>query len=203
VAIVDIPGRGKGVVATRDIAAGELVLAEKPLFRIKKDMLTARSLKAAVDKLGTEQRADFYGLYRCGAQSLTPELDILSTNSIQLGETGDTGLFKIACRINHACSANANNWWSEKDNKVHWHAIKPINKGDEVVFSYIGQLQTRKERMEVLKTRYGFKCTCEVCNLTGSALAESDARRKVLGSIDDELNTGLANHPRRKLLQVS
>ena len=30
--VVDIPGKGKGVIATRDIARGELLYRESPLF---------------------------------------------------------------------------------------------------------------------------------------------------------------------------
>lgn len=38
--VVELPGKGKGIIATRDIKQGELLIREKPLFTLPKESLS-------------------------------------------------------------------------------------------------------------------------------------------------------------------
>lgn len=129
---MEIPGKGKGVIVTRDIKAGELVLAEEPLLRLRKQRMGPEYMAARLASLTPNQREAFYQLHRSGAQADIPELDIVTTNGFQMGDAGDTGIFLISSRINHTCFPNISSTWQEDKGKRHFHAIKPIRKGDEI-----------------------------------------------------------------------
>ena len=56
------------------------------------------------------------------------------------------------------------------------HAIQQINKGEEILTSYIGgTCSTRQQRRQAL-SNWGFDCGCRSC--TGPKAAASDERRR-------------------------
>ena len=63
-------------------------------------------------------------------------------------------------------------------------AVQPIRAGEEITISYLNEpLQMHDARQEEMSRRYGFKCRCQVCRLTGHARVLSDiARFTLLGS---------------------
>ena len=52
--------------------------------------------------------------------------------------------------------------------------------GEELVVSYLGtdHFQLREERRDVLRTVWGFDCTCPLCSLTGEHLQQNEKLRK-------------------------
>ena len=58
--ILDIPSKGKGVVATQDISPGTLLLEEKPLISINKAIALASDIAEAFNTLSQQQQKDAF-----------------------------------------------------------------------------------------------------------------------------------------------
>ncbi|KAK7682416.1 hypothetical protein QCA50_014621 [Cerrena zonata] len=131
--VVDLPGKGKGVIATRDIAQGELLFREEPLF-----------LVPTSTRLTPTQRQQFYNLSYVNLPSnLIPDspeyheaisLAIFQTNSIAAGN-GQAGIFPRVARLNHGCSKAFNSVYSWRANEggrglIVVHALKRIKEGE-------------------------------------------------------------------------
>ncbi|KAG8683108.1 hypothetical protein FRC09_016290, partial [Ceratobasidium sp. 395] len=107
--VVDIPGRGKGVIASRDIKQGERLITEKPLFIVPKrltDRTDPRTLiRTTVSSLSQSDQAAFFTLSYAKPNTSTPDIpfEIFQTNAISAGSIG-TGLFPRTARLNHGCS---------------------------------------------------------------------------------------------------
>ncbi|KAF8666696.1 GTP binding [Rhizoctonia solani] len=105
--VVDIPGRGKGVIANRDIKQGELLIREKPLFIVptRPGVDPSQLIGGIVDALPSTDKAVFlalsYAKPNVSAQDIP--FEIFQTNAISAGQRG-TGLFPRTARLNHGCS---------------------------------------------------------------------------------------------------
>lgn len=76
-----------------------------------------------------------------------------------------TAFYLLTCRINHSCEPNAKvNYTCTKEEglKLQMNALRDIQRGEEILQSYIDQNMTTIERQEALAD-YGFKCTCNKC----------------------------------------
>lgn len=71
------------------------------------------------------------------------------------------GICFIGTRINHSCDPNVT-YYKENDELV-FKTIKPINKDEELVESYIDYELPRDLRQQMLLDRYGFVCKCNKC----------------------------------------
>ncbi len=98
--VIDIPGRGKGVIATRRIKALETIVVGYPAILTINDIEGASYeeimglLQKAVDQLPTQQRNEVYALAQSNGEQL-PVLDIIWTNSfvLELGGARHMGVF--------------------------------------------------------------------------------------------------------------
>ncbi|KAJ6512016.1 hypothetical protein C8R47DRAFT_1093165 [Mycena vitilis] len=184
--VADLPGKGKGLVATRDIEPGELVLQESPLFTVPPSV--HGSPVALVWRLLHEAppagRAAFGNLsYVHFPEGMDPEahpeeiaLAIFQTNAVAAGDR--VGIFPRMARLNHGCSSafNVVYTWREREQQLFIYALRNISKGQELLTTYTDTKRTRKERREFLSEHYGFQCTCAVCSLDSAASAASDKR---------------------------
>ncbi|KAJ7366577.1 hypothetical protein DFH08DRAFT_834857 [Mycena albidolilacea] len=184
--VADLPGKGKGLVATRDIKQGELVIQESPLFTVPTSTSESPTalisrLLAAADPVG---RAAFLKLsYVHFPEGLDPEsnpaevaLAIFQTNAVAAGD--QAGVFPRMARLNHGCSRafNVVYTWREREQQLFVHALRNISWGQELLTTYTDTKRTRRERREFLSQQYGFKCTCAVCSLDAAASKDSDRR---------------------------
>ncbi|PCH35098.1 hypothetical protein WOLCODRAFT_155770 [Wolfiporia cocos MD-104 SS10] len=193
-AIQDIPGKGKGVIATRDISGGELILAEAPLFT-QNSTPTNATLLAALKGLTDTQQREFFSLANCHSNKHPPALGTWLTNALPCGQndtvSGRTaskgGIFLQASRFNSSCLPNVNNRWVERDNKITIRAVRNIAKGEELCLCYIESWADRATRQRELREHFGFDCRCAVCSLTGNALRSSDRRRSSLPVLYQEI----------------
>jgi hypothetical protein len=74
-------------------------------------------------------------------------------------------LFTKAAKVNHHCAPNAMYSTQTPDGKIEYTAIREINKGDEITFSYLGEegrTLSRDRRAELLADR-DIKCECSRC----------------------------------------
>ncbi|KAI2623100.1 SET domain-containing protein [Hypoxylon sp. NC1633] len=212
--VQQIPGKGRSLIALRDIAKGTRILHERPLFKIKSLPRTEMN-KAVVEKLKSlskEQQRQFLSLHNNfpGQHAFA---GIIKTNALPCGCDSRTGgIYLTICLINHSCLPNAhNNWNGNEEYGVETiHAIKPIKAGEEITIDYslAGPSSTRQPH---LRKNFGFDCQCTVCSLPQHELESSDARRQRIQDLDDSIGDPMRMRTRpgasladcRSLLQLS
>lgn len=193
--VVDLPGRGKGVVAARDIQRGELVIREKPLFIVPYSTSDSPTtlISRHVQSLNDVDYHAFFNLsYVNFPKNMDPEahrdevaLAIFQTNAVAAGE--GVGIFPRMARLNHGCSSafNVVYSWRQAEDEIVVHALQNISKGQELLTTYTDTKRPRKGRREFLSKHYGFHCACSVCSLPPSQSQASDER---LNSISELYN---------------
>ncbi|KAH8114591.1 hypothetical protein DFH11DRAFT_1508453 [Phellopilus nigrolimitatus] len=196
-AVVDLPGRGKGLVATRNIKQGELLIKEKPLILVPSSTSMSPSvlIKQHLSLLSPSKRNEFYSLsyvtpandqVPASTESLSDDevaLAIFQTNAISAGE--NAGIFPWTARLNHGCSAAFNSVysWRPGEGIIVVHALKSVKRGDELLTTYTDTKKSREERQHYLKSFYDFPCTCSVCSLPDPESAASDDRLTRMSSL--------------------
>lgn len=189
--VAQIPGKGEGLVATRDLKAGEIFLQETPTILLSKtearliNVKEMEDMKKRFGALPIGQRDEVLKLHsrnglNTGDKGL--ELDIFYTNSVQCGKQG-FGLFLNFSKINHSCNPNANHFWIEDSKKKASLALRDIKKGEELTICYGPHLLPRDERRDHLLRHYHFICMCETCSLDGMERVKSDRARKLIGEV--------------------
>ncbi|OAL54572.1 hypothetical protein IQ07DRAFT_628371 [Pyrenochaeta sp. DS3sAY3a] len=208
-ALQDVPEKGKGLVAREKISKGTRILSEEAVVTLSESVGSERlrtSICKQVEALSENQRREFLSMhnihpYRNAAEQY---LGIFRTNSLPAEAIGDQGaIFLEACRINHACDNNAQKSWNEKIKRHTVHALRDINKGEEITITYLGPLKNRKARQEVLQRKFDFTCLCHLCSLPPEQSQESDRRLQEIHRLDgviDQLGTdGILVSPLRTL----
>ncbi|GAA5952399.1 hypothetical protein JCM3765_001961 [Sporobolomyces pararoseus] len=194
-AIVDMAEKGKGVVATRDFVAGEIVLAETPLLIIDDNDLPVLArydylfIEERLSELSEEDRQAYYSLSSDGAsRNRHPIAKIWYTNTYGV-KKGTGAVFSIASRSNHSCVANVANAWVEEEGKQYFFTCRDVRKGEELFTSYTGWYRLRHERERHLSESYCFKCKCQICSLAPAESEQDDQARTELRQISDLLDT--------------
>ncbi|KAH6874895.1 hypothetical protein B0T10DRAFT_567011 [Thelonectria olida] len=179
--IQDVPTRGKGHVAVRDIAMGERICEEDPILTIANPLsnFTKEDATKAMDDLDPSKQGLVFSLHNPDNLSSDAAHNILRSNSLQLNESR-MGIFLSISRMNHACNNNAHAAWNSKSQKMAVHACRDIAKGEEICISYLGRHadipSIRKIRQDVLLSERNFVCSCSLCTLPPALQAESDKR---------------------------
>ncbi|KAJ7288577.1 hypothetical protein C8J57DRAFT_1430632 [Mycena rebaudengoi] len=193
--VADLPGKGKGLVAARDIRQGELLIKETPLFTVPKSISGSPSelISQLLRNVDPASRDAFYNLsYVHFPKGLDPNdhpeevaLAIFQTNAVAAGEA--VGIFPRMARLNHGCSSAFNSvyTWRQSQEALFVYALRDIRQGQELLTTYTDTKRTRSERRHVkyrVCTNTGFDCTCAVCSL---GPAESKASDKRLTAISE------------------
>jgi hypothetical protein len=111
---------------------------------------------------------------------------IYQTNVVRLGddETSGSGIFSLASRINHSCVPNLQIHYLPETEKLVAHAVRHINKGEELTINYSPDVwMYRKQRNDL--GRCSFKCACRVC--AGPKVALSRVRRDAMLELEYDL----------------
>ncbi|KAI1123473.1 hypothetical protein F5Y10DRAFT_286031 [Nemania abortiva] len=191
--IQDVPGKGKGLVATEKIARGTRILCEEPIVTVPREKAHLRRLQAAiaqqVEALEPSLRQAFLSMCNLYPHDNSVEKlywGIFKTNSlpVEVGEI-DSAIFLEACRINHACDRNAQHQWNNNIKKHTVHALRDIEKGDEITICYLGVDKSRDARIKALQDNFNFVCSCRLCSLPLEQSRESDRRLDRLCQLDD------------------
>ncbi|KAL1838807.1 hypothetical protein VTJ49DRAFT_2200 [Mycothermus thermophilus] len=180
--MVDVPGKGKGLVTTRKIRRYEEILVDHATLMVDIMFTTRvpaflgyRLLHAAVNQL-----ADAESVLALG-QSNTLARDkienILRTNAFnaKLGGAPHIALYPLVSRINHACKANAYTRFMPETLQVSIRAARDIAAGEEITISYIPVGAPTSERAKKLST-WGFSCQCSLCQAPAEEREASDKR---------------------------
>jgi len=192
VMVTKIPGKGRGLVAAKDITMGELIFIDKPVIEVngtkwKENRVTeAMIVMEKIENLPSEAKLQFYRMKGYGSSftdlqksegKMRATVDVLLKNSrIVNQEDFSFSLYLNMALVNHSCSPNADvgKLLLEKDeagkqyNRIEIRALKNISKGEEITYSYFGNLNkiccSSEERKMFVKEGYGFDCYCSVCS---------------------------------------
>ena len=196
--------KGLGVVATKPIKRGELLLEEAPLLVFQNqsfdvlfgDLQENLVDETSFDKWDTSLRetlksrcneevfSKFWDLADSCSESVKAALGIARTNGIGLSEDS-AGLFLLLSRFNHSCKPNVHNSWQEDRQVQVLRSTCDIDRGQELCISYLSLLTLcapANERLGEISDRFGFDCMCESCSRSKGA---SDWRRERLSQLCD------------------
>ncbi|KAG6026466.1 hypothetical protein E4U19_002591 [Claviceps sp. Clav32 group G5] len=181
-ALKAVPGKGKGLVATRKIPKGTRILCEQALFTIPRVTSVEEGkilICQQVEALSNGQRDAFLSMHNVRPHNDTTEryFGIFHTNCLPAEDVPETSaIFLEACRINHDCDHNAMHQWNDNIKRHTVHAVRDIHKGKEITISYTLYLRSREWRQRTLKQSFGFTCSCRICSLPGDESEERDRK---------------------------
>eukprot|EP00929_Paragymnodinium_shiwhaense_P014648 TRINITY_DN12257_c0_g1_i1.p1 TRINITY_DN12257_c0_g1~~TRINITY_DN12257_c0_g1_i1.p1 ORF type:complete len:412 (-),score=88.70 TRINITY_DN12257_c0_g1_i1:390-1577(-) len=180
--IEPVEGKGLGAVATRPVAAGELIAAQEPVLSIDTTSETwMADLAEAFDQLPQGSQEALFELHDTHAEGGVAEKTIegiFETNSFsQSSESQVAGLCLTLARFNHSCMPNCEQSFDTKTGKFQIRASRDIVDGEELCPFYVDLRNSAEERSEDLKGAYGFQCSCPACQQRDAA---SDQRRQRL-----------------------
>jgi hypothetical protein len=190
-AVRDVPGKGRGLVATTNIPKGSRILEEAPLITIPSVARGDEWLKAhisqQVEALHEKQRQPFLCMHNLYPYENIAEqsFGILRTNALPVETDGIGGaIFLEACLINHACDNNAQKNWNQRTKRHTIHALRDISNGEEITIYYLRHDSIRAHRQTKLKEKFGFICACHLCSLPEDQSQKSDARLEKIDHLD-------------------
>ncbi|KAJ8127172.1 hypothetical protein O1611_g6465 [Lasiodiplodia mahajangana] len=192
-AIVDMPPKGKGVVATRRISRAEAfmsdwatVVLDLSFPKAMQQHVGHQYLHLAADQLSNPDKV--LELSRSSTKAIDIMEDILGTNafSYTLGGDSHMALYPEVARINHGCKPNAFVRFSPTSFDVKVVAFRDIEIGEEITISYIPLNHPREKRQRDLR-RWGFECKCSLCAASKTEIAASDYRREKIASLQENV----------------
>ncbi|KAH7697506.1 hypothetical protein AAVH_35411 [Aphelenchoides avenae] len=165
VEVVDVHGKGKGIVATQDVKKGTLLMANSP----------EAVAQAVADKLQLrpEMAAEINALYDGNEHAPGAPIDqgipdIERLNQIckygfdVRGE--QRGLWILPSYFNFSCLSNAH--FTFYGDVATFFAVTDIKKGGEVTIRCLNDAFARFDlREKVYSENYGFACSCRLCEL--------------------------------------
>ena len=183
VMVTEIPGKGRGLVAARDISMGELIFKDKcsiklPVVDWDHNFLpgsdTITSLMNQIENLPSEAKLQFYKL-KTPLDTLNfpghKEFKIFLSNA-----TDDYNIWRLYLNIsliNHSCAPNAATGGLQPEDSddisdmiFEIRAVKDIKRGEEVTICYLlgdGNSLAFKERRDIALEKFGFDCKCTAC----------------------------------------
>jgi len=213
VMVTEIPGKGRGLVAAKDIKMGELIFKEEPSIKLSSkpgssegipvDPDSMKSFKNQLENLPVGAKLQFYKLKQADDSCLDPTLSdykafkLFVANNVEL-ECSTSKIYAVFLNlalVNHSCVPNAA-WYplyldKQDDDPLHCEelkAIKNISKGEEVTTCYYTDVKEygsiQRKRKAEIKKRKGFDCKCPVC------LGQVPCQEKILKKLI-ELHTKL------------
>lgn len=146
-----------------------LQLVNKPMLKTEWISI-ATVIQAAILK---HKIGRFFGTtkhQRLLAHLILHHIEVISKFGTKTHDNGESGCVEItapiASYLNHSCSPNAAKFLL--GNSVIVVAMRPIEKGQQLLVSYCDVLKSDTERQNILLSKHGFHCMCERCLQTDS-----------------------------------
>lgn len=206
----DIPGKGRGLVATRTLHRGEQVLAYTPALVLHRSLVDdldraaqLRLLRDAVARLpAATTRAAFWRQlgpsHEAGDDDI---LDIVMNNSFNLPlllpglEAGAAarfiGNFPEVSMYNHDCRPSVA--FHLDGGLIHRTHVAArgggagVRAGEELSISYVDSFRAREVRRARTMRNWGFACACAQCTLPAALANASDHRLWRLYEVENAL----------------
>eukprot|EP00092_Neocalanus_flemingeri_P070646 GFUD01086735.1.p1 GENE.GFUD01086735.1~~GFUD01086735.1.p1 ORF type:complete len:354 (-),score=82.93 GFUD01086735.1:105-1166(-) len=191
--IVPIACKGSGMIATRKLYPGDIILAEKPVFIVPDAIFMdvekcEEFLGREINKCNSEERELILDLTDCRDRDPTDYFDpnpycgFFYTNAMHF--EGDACLCPIMARANHSCRPNSEFITRADIGTQHLMANYIINPGEEITINYMAMADegadTKETRQAYLREWYGFQCTCRACTYQDNDLEEDEALREAI-----------------------
>ena len=213
VMVTEFPGKGRGLVAARDIEKGELIFKDKPVIKlavyaegegvegVDQELMT--SLKDQIESLPTEARSQYYKLTTRdgntintntqGSRSDNEVIKLFMSNCKVYNAPHHSVLHLNIALVNHSCAPNAVEGElkqkSDEDICNELRAIRKICKGEEITICYFMDVKKfgsiPRKRKSVLKKSLGFDCKCIAC--LGQVLGQEKTLKKLI-ELHNKLN---------------
>ncbi|KAG6000458.1 hypothetical protein E4U21_005412 [Claviceps maximensis] len=212
----DIPGKGRGLVASRMIYRGDRIFVHKPLVVVDaqvfnhwhgqdggahdgdggddndNDAVVRALQEEAVAGLPAASQGMFWELY--GEPGRHPVDARVEANSFNLDmgdhDTAYYAVFPEPSRLNHDCRPNLAYFVDNNTLTHHVHAITDIPPGAEISISYIDMALPRQTRLQYLHRTWGFNCSCSQCSLAPALARASDSRLALIQDLMDRFAGG-------------
>jgi len=212
--MAEVPGKGRGLFATRTLDVGEIVVIEKPLVVIQSSdnedimevlMNLPPDIKTKMMQMSDQGEADTNLSDFLSALMLTDQAPMLAETDMKVlvemmkkfranmygaPGLGDwTAVFPIICLINHSCSPNVLIVDHQDEESLEVRVCRRIIEGQEILISYyiFAGFPLRQERMEMIAEDRFFQCMCELCALSGENLSEDENIRGEIRRLDKEM----------------
>jgi len=182
IAVRDIPGKGKGVIAMKNITMGEVVITEKPLMLFK----AGNGLSECLSKMSDIGKRRLMSLYDRDNENERTVLGILLTNCLA-GRMATSVLYYLISRLNHSCVPNV---LIDQQFPTSVIAIRNIPEGAEIVWCYNGDAlyQDKHTRNRELEQGWSIaNCRCLCCTLPDDQQKVSDETRILLKDVERKL----------------
>lgn len=198
----DVPGKGRGLVATRAIHRGEQILAYTPALVIHRsfvdDLSKAEQLRLLRDAVARLPAATRVAFWRQLGQTHQPGdddiLDVVMNNSFNLPLAAAAGAafignFPEVSMYNHDCRPSVA--FHLDGGLIHrTHAVRKagaILPGEELSISYVDSFRARDVRRARTKRNWGFECSCAQCTLPAALVNASDNRLWRIYEVENSL----------------
>jgi len=186
--VKEVAGKGIGMVATKKLYPGDLILSEKPVMTMPVAIFdsgrdsTEDWLDKTINRLGSMERELLLSLSDWSNPDDFTYIGLFYTNCMSWEK--DVVVCPLMARANHSCRPNAE-FVARLDKGVQeLRAMYVIEPGEEVNINYLPMAEeggeVREVRQKYLRTSYGFQCTCRACTLQGSELANEEELREKL-----------------------
>jgi hypothetical protein len=211
--VEDVPGKGKGLIATKNIPKGTRIISEKPVITLGRQIESMEQTQIRIHQqvscLSQDQARNFVSMENIYPYTNAAERyqGIFRTNALPMGAgLNEGGVFLETCRINHACNNNSQNFWNENIERLTIHAIRDIYQGEEITISYLHSRRNRRARQEELWENFKFTCSCQLCSLPPNQSRDSDTKLDRVHELDCIIDQGgiegLVSSARRMLSYV-
>ncbi|KAK4155259.1 SET domain-containing protein 5 [Chaetomidium leptoderma] len=191
----DIPGKGIGVVATRKISRGQVLMIDYAAVvadaqfpsRVKRKQ-GSQLLRQAVERLPAAD--EILNLARSSPDPDTVSVaeDVMKTNSFTVEIAGKDymALFPRIARMNHACKPSTLTRFNSTTLSNIVYAFHDIQPEEELTISYSPFGLASAARHTTL-SKWGFTCTCSLCASSPAVLAASDVRRDRISALSKKV----------------
>ena len=166
--VMEIGDKGRGLVASRTLEIGELVVSEQLFLKLPSgseyEVSSFRHLTTEVNEklMNLSCPSIFKDSEATPAEIL--QMKYL-TNCISVNpddkKAADSAVFETISMINHSCIPNVA-WFTEEEDtrRKEVRVCRRIKEGDEIVASYIGldHLPLRQQRRDMLMPTWNFVC---------------------------------------------
>jgi len=183
--VKELPGRGRGLVATRTISRGRTVLFEGPLIMVRKRQGANAEVRRQYQGLtkGQRQYYDSFGAEMTNKQDRVEK--IFWRHCVHV--VGDLrAMFSRFALVNHSCAGNAVINFTE-NGFLQLVLARRVEKDQEITVNYLDPYIHRGKgdffrvnRQATLQSNWGFTCACQVCAASSQQEATNDALKRNL-----------------------
>ncbi|KAJ6497623.1 hypothetical protein C8R45DRAFT_983622 [Mycena sanguinolenta] len=190
--VTDIPGKGMGLVSTRELKMGDLILDERPLFVCSRGVPLPEPpstftnekfmqyhlqkleeyYQHSLGRMRPKVRDAYLALHNCHKEDESgTAVGIVRTNGMALlglrpDVQDESSQYSAVCkdisRLNHSCSPNTAPRFHVSSFSYRLYAVRDIAEGEELTYQYTDVVQSAAKRQAELKP-YDFVCACRAC----------------------------------------